>query len=178
MRPTALRLAPVLVIAALAWPAALPASGLAGGPWRGGSARPTAANTASLSRTTLCLLNRQRAQHGLGALHSNSQLALAARRHSRDMVVHDFFAHGDLLGRLARAGYLRGRHSWSVGENIAWGSGSSATPRAIVSMWMHSPGHRANILNGHFHDIGVGLVAGAPVAGVRGAGTYTTDFGG
>jgi uncharacterized protein YkwD len=45
-------------------------------------------------------------------------------------------------------------------------------------MWMQSPGHRANILNGRFHEIGVGLVAGAPVPGVRGAGTYTTDFGG
>jgi len=177
MLSTALRLAPILVIAALAGPAALPAPALAGGPCAGGSSRPTPANTASLSRTTLCLLNRQRAQYGLGALHSNSHLALAARRHSRDMVVRDFFAHGDLLGRLARAGYFRGRRSWSVGENIAWGSGSSAAPRAIVSMWMHSPGHRANILNGRFHAIGLGLVAGAPVPRVRGAATYTTDFG-
>jgi uncharacterized protein YkwD len=178
MRRTALRLAPLLVAAALAGPAALPAPALAAGACAGAGSRPTPANAASLSQATLCLLNRQRADHGLGALHSNSHLALAARRHSRDMVARNFFAHGDVLGRLASAGYLRGRRSWSVGENIAWGSGSNATPRAIVSMWMHSPGHRANILNGRFHEIGVGLVVGAPVPGVRGAATYTTDFGG
>jgi uncharacterized protein YkwD len=178
MRSTALRLAPLLVAAALAGPAALPAPAVAGGRCTGAGSRPNPARTAALSRTTLCLLNRQRADHGLAALRGNSHLALAAWRHSRDMVVHNFFAHGDVLGRLARAGYLRGRRSWSVGENIAWGSGSSATPRAIVSMWMHSPGHRANILNGRFHEIGVGLVAGAPVPRVRGAATYTTDFGG
>ena len=177
MRSTALRLAPVLVAAALAGPAALPAPALAGGACSGANSLPSPARTASLSQTTLCLLNRQRAQHGLGALHSNSHLALAAWRHSRDMVVHNYFAHGDVLVRLARAGYFRGRRFWSVGENIAWGSGSSATPGAIVSMWMQSPGHRANILNGSFHEIGVGLVAGAPVPHVRGAATYTTDFG-
>jgi uncharacterized protein YkwD len=178
MRSTALRLAPVLVIAALAGPVALPAPALAVGACARAGSHPTPARTASLSQTTLCLLNRQRAQHGLGALHSNPILALAARRHSRDMVVHNFFAHGNLLGRLSHAGYFRGRRSWSVGENIAWGSGSSATPRAIVSMWMQSPGHRTNILNGRFHEIGVGLVTGAPVPRVRGAATYTTDFGG
>jgi uncharacterized protein YkwD len=177
MRSTALRLAPVLVAAAVIGPAALPTSALAVA-CTGAGSHPTPARTASLSRTTLCLLNRQRAQHGLGALRSNPQLALAAWRHSRDMVVHNFFAHGDVLGRLSRAGYFRGRHSWSVGENIAWAAGSSATPGAIVSMWMHSPGHRANILNGRFQEIGVGLVTGAPMPRVRGAATYTTEFGG
>ncbi len=178
MRFTALRFAPVLAAAALAGPAALPAPALAGGSCAGASTRPTPARAASFSQTTLCLLNRERARHGLGHLRSNSRLALAAWRHSRDMALHNFFAHGDFVGRLQRAGYFRGRRSWSVGENIAWGSGSHATPRSIVWMWMHSPGHRANILNGHFHEIGVGLVAGAPVPHVRGAATYTTDFGG
>jgi uncharacterized protein YkwD len=178
MRTIALRLAPVLVAAALAGPATLPAPALAGGGCAGASSRPTPARAAEFSGTTLCLLNRERSRHGLGHLHSNSALALAAWRHSRDMTQHNYFAHGDFVSRLQRAGYFRGRRSWSVGENIAWGSGSNATPRAIVSMWMHSPGHRANILNGGFHEIGVGLVAGAPVPNVRGAATYTTDFGG
>jgi uncharacterized protein YkwD len=178
MRSTSRRLAPVLVAAALAGPAALPAPSLAGGGCAGAGTRPTPARATSLSQTTLCLLNRQRAGHGLGALRSNSRLALAAWRHSHDMDVHNYFAHGDLIGRLTRAGFFRGRRSWTVGENIAWGSGSYATPQSIVSMWMHSPGHRANILNGSFHEIGIGLVAGAPVPRVRGAATYTTDFGG
>jgi uncharacterized protein YkwD len=178
MRHTALRLAPVLVAGALAGLATLPAPALAGGGCAGASSRPTHARAAEFSGTTLCLLNRERARNGLGRLHSNSALALAAWRHSRDMANHNFFAHGDFVGRIQRAGYFRGRRSWTVGENIAWGAGSNATPRAIVSMWMHSPPHRANILNGSFHQVGVGLVAGAPVPNVRGAATYTTDFGG
>jgi uncharacterized protein YkwD len=178
MRYTALRFAPVLVAVAVAGPATLPAPALAGGGCAGASSRPTPARTAEFSGTTLCLLNRERARHGLGRLHSNSALALAAWRHSRDMANHNFFAHGDFVGRIQRAGYFRGRRSWTVGENIAWGAGSNATPRAIVLTWMHSPPHRANILNGSFHQIGVGLVAGAPVPNVRGATTYTTDFGG
>jgi uncharacterized protein YkwD len=178
MRFTALRFALILVAVALAGPAAAPAPALAGGACAGASSRPSPARTAQLSSTTLCLLNRERARHGLGRLHSNSALALAAWRHSRDMAQHSYFAHGDFVSRLQSAGYFRGRRAWSVGENIAWGSGSNATPRSIVWMWMHSPPHRANILNGSFHEIGVGLVAGAPVPRVRGAATYTTDFGG
>ena len=178
MRFTALRFALVLVAFALAGPAAAPAPALAGGACAGASSRPTPARAAQFSSATLCLLNRERARHGLGRLHSNSALALAAWRHSRDMAQHNYFSHGDFVSRLRSAGYFRGRRSWSVGENIAWGSGSNATPHSIVWMWMHSPPHRANILNGSFHEIGVGLVAGAPVPRVRGAATYTTDFGG
>ncbi len=47
---------------------------------------------------------------------------------------------------------LRCPHTRTAGENIAFGY---ETPRALVSAWMHSPGHRANILNPHFHRIGV-----------------------
>jgi hypothetical protein len=47
---------------------------------------------------------------------------------------------------------LRCPHTHTAGENIAYGYES---PRALVSAWMHSEGHRANILNPHFHRIGV-----------------------
>ena len=179
MRSPALRFAPVLAAAALAAAAATSAAaGASRASCAGADARPTPARAVALSAATLCLLNRERAGHGLRPLRSNPLLTLAARRHSLDMVRHGFFAHGDLVARLVRAGYFRGRRSWTVGENIAWGTGSQSTPRSIVRLWMHSPGHRANILNGRFREIGVGLVAGAPVPGVRGAATYTTDFGG
>jgi uncharacterized protein YkwD len=179
MRSAALRFAPILAAGALAGPAAIPAAALTGhASCTGANARPTPDRVAAPAGATLCLLNRERVQHGLRPLRSNALLALGAQRHSRDMVRHNFFAHGDLIGRLTRAGYFRGRRSWTVGENIAWGSGPQSTPRAIVWRWMHSAGHRANILNGRFREIGVGLVAGAPVPNVRGAATYTTDFGG
>jgi uncharacterized protein YkwD len=65
---------------------------------------------------------------------------------------------------------------WSLGENIAWGSGAKASPKAIVSAWMASPPHRRNILTRKYRRIGIGVATGAPVAGVNGA-TYVTDFG-
>ena len=142
------------------------------------NANPNDISLAASKHATLCLLNQERRSHGLKPLRDNSKLNLASQRHARDMARNNYFAHGDFVSRLRSAGYFRGRRSWSVGENIAWGSGSNATPRSIVWMWMHSPGHRANILNGSFHEIGVGLVAGAPIPRVRGAATYTTDFGG
>jgi uncharacterized protein YkwD len=111
----------------------------------------------------------------MAGLRSNSRLAAAASRHSSDMVVHHYFAHGDPVSRIFHAGYMSMNQAWTVGENIAWGTGSYATPRAIVQMWMHSPPHRANVLRGSFREIGVGIALGSPSSG-SGA-TYTTDFG-
>ncbi|MGH2948462.1 MAG: CAP domain-containing protein, partial [Solirubrobacteraceae bacterium] len=70
----------------------------------------------------LCLVNRERTQHGLGPLERDRRLARAARRHARDMVRHGYFAHQrsggpDLGARLRRAGW-RGTAS---GEAIAYG---------------------------------------------------------
>ncbi len=94
------------------------------------------------------------------------------------MASHNFFAHGDFVGRIRSARYLRGARGWTVGENIAWGSWDYATPASIVDGWMHSPGHRANILHRAFREIGVGVAIGAPSpVGGQPAATYTTDFG-
>ena len=97
------------------------------------------------------------------------------------MVAHGYFAHNSRSGagfsaRIASTGWMSGRSSWNVGENLAWGSGKLAGPRSIVSAWMHSAGHRANILQRRFHVIGIGISAGAPTGGGSGR-TYTTDFG-
>jgi uncharacterized protein YkwD len=65
-----------------------------------------------------------------------------------------------------------------VGENLAWGSHGYSRPSVIMRMWMNSPGHRANILNGSFREIGVGLAYDAPVEhGGKPACTYATEFG-
>jgi uncharacterized protein YkwD len=127
---------------------------------------------------TLCLLNTQRRAHGLKKLRDNGKLDLASRRHANDMARRNYFAHGDFVGRIRAAHYLRGANrGYTLGENIAWGSDVLATPQQIVKAWMASPGHKANILNGLFQDIGVGIAVGLP-AGSSGAGaTYATDFG-
>jgi uncharacterized protein YkwD len=129
---------------------------------------------------TLCLLNRVRARHGLAPFRLDPKLSRAARRHSRDMVRHRYFAHDSRNGRspferMRATRYVPRGASWWLGENIGWGSGSLAEPASLVRAWMHSPPHRANILNGRFRDIGIGIVPGAPVGG--GGATYTTDFG-
>jgi uncharacterized protein YkwD len=130
--------------------------------------------------TTLCLLNQERADHGLKAFTESSTLDRAADDYAADMVKRRFFDHvspggGTMMDRIKAAGWAPSG-SWSAGENIAWGSGSLATPASIVDGWMRSAGHRANILNGSFSQIGIGIAAGAPQGGIRGGGTYVTDF--
>jgi hypothetical protein len=131
---------------------------------------------------TLCLINAQRTAAGLEPLASDGRLQAAAGAYARDMVDRRFFDHvspggGTMLDRLHAAGW-NPAGAWSAGENIAWGSGDLGTPARIVDGWMHSAGHRANILSSAFTQIGLGIAAGAPQTGVGGAAaTYVTDFG-
>src|SRR3712207_9413731 len=95
------------------------------------------------------------------------------------MVGARYFSHDSRSGdefddRIVRTGYTRGSRA-ILGENLAWGSGGLATPRAIVRGWMRSPGHRRNILHGQFREIGIGVVKGKP--GHRDGATYATGFG-
>jgi uncharacterized protein YkwD len=159
--------------------AAAPAASAAGGC---NSANATASQVSKrvLVRATLCVLNAERARHDLRPLKLNRRLSKAARRHSRAMARKHFFSHtspggATFVDRIRRAGYLAGARSWSIGENIAYGSGNLGAPRAIGTAWMNSPGHRANILSRSFRAIGIGIAAGTPFG--RGGATYTTDFG-
>jgi uncharacterized protein YkwD len=146
----------------------------------GANTVPTVKTMKAARAATLCLLNGERRSRGLAALRSDSRLQAAATRFSRQMVRERFFDHTAPDGmsfdeRVVSAGY---RDSRTLAENIAWGSGSEATPAQIVDGWMHSPGHRRNILNGELRDIGVGIASGAPQdVGGQPAATYTTDFG-
>lgn len=148
------------------------------------AAAPGDASEAALAASTVCLLNRERTSRGLRPLRVNNRLSVAAEQHTGDMVRRRYFAHVSRSGassidRIRRTGYLRGARSWMVGENLAWGSGSRSTPRDIVDSWMHSPGHRRNILTGRFREIGIGVASRAPtsVSSSGPAGTYTTTFG-
>ena len=142
----------------------------------------TARTTARVDAAILCLLNAQRAAHGLPALSANRSLQRAASRFAHAMVRHRFFSHVSPGGstptsRVARTSYLRGASTWALGEDIAWGSGTDATPAAIVAAWMASAPHRRNILDPGFRDVGIGVRRGAPARGVRGGATYVADFG-
>ncbi|MGI8804024.1 MAG: CAP domain-containing protein [Solirubrobacteraceae bacterium] len=145
---------------------------------------PTAANLGQVRAATLCLINQQRAAHGLALLRENGRLDAAAQGHSAEMVARDYFDHvgptgSEPLGRVLSAGYATAGTIGDYGENIATASGDLATPAATVGDWMNSAGHRDNILNPAFTDTGLGVVAAAPaLLGSGGAGaTYTQDFG-
>jgi uncharacterized protein YkwD len=151
---------------------------------QGADTLPGQSSGAIVRSATLCLMNSERATQGLAGLRAQPALASAASRYAREMVSERFFAHtsprgSTVLSRIRDTAYLRGAPAWTVGENIASGSGTMATPRAIVEAWMESPGHRANLLSPCFRDVGIGMAAGmaAQVADAGGAGTYVTDFG-
>jgi hypothetical protein len=122
-----------------------------------------------------CEVNAFRAANQLPPLREDGRLTRAATSWSLTMVREHFFAHSApgkpaLAGRAKAAGY---RRYATLGENIAWGSGASAAPAAIVASWMQSPPHRAIILTRGFREAGVGI-AHSPPQGGDGA-TYVLD---
>jgi uncharacterized protein YkwD len=163
-------LAALLVCAAIA-----PASASAASPCADGDGSLDQLGLRAARAATLCLLNAERGARGLDALHTSTKLAHAAQGHADDMVDRRYFAHGNFGARIARTGWGRHRRTYTIGENLGYGSSAEATPRAIVAAWMESPGHRANILQRRFHAIGIGIAAGTPDGGA--GTTYSTDFG-
>jgi uncharacterized protein YkwD len=163
----------------------VPAAASAAAPCADAGLVPSGANVAKAKTATLCLLNVERKSHRLAPLSANAQLGKSAQSFSANMVRQHFFDHvspgGSTLSSRVRGSttYLRGNiRAWSLGENIAWGSSDLATPREIVRSWMHSAGHRHNILQRSFRHIGLGIAIGAPEdVGTEPAATYTTDFG-
>lgn len=150
---------------------------------RGADTMPDGENVGPIRAATRCLLNRERRKRGRPALRANRQLTIAAQEYSALMVRERFFGHvgpdGSTLTTRIRQStrYLARTSSYRLGENLAWGSGGRSTPRQIVRAWMRSPGHRRNVLDRRFREIGVGVVVGAPVATGAPAATYTTEFG-
>ena len=133
---------------------------------------PTAAAVSEVRESVLCLVNAERAQRGLPAFKVQAQLAKSAEGHAKDMVRRGYFSHTskdgrELADRVRSAGYLKGK--WSIGENLAWGTGVLATPANIVKAWMESPGHRAIVLAPNFRDAGIGLAIGSPKSSAAGA---------
>jgi Cysteine-rich secretory protein family len=101
------------------------------------------------------LANADRAQHGLGPLKWDPALAQAAAQHAQIMagqpaLSHQYDGEPDLVARAGTAG----AHFRSVAENLA----IAPNPQALEEEWMHSPLHRANILNPQMNGIGVALV--------------------
>lgn len=158
--PAAPAATPSAPAAAPTAPASVPASAAPSTP---GSAAPASGVAADILR----LVNTERGKAGCQPLTLNATLTKAAQANSDDMAAQRNMSHTGSDGsspgdRITRAGY-----TWSsYGENVAYGY---TTADQVMAGWMSSPGHRANILNCSFKEIGVGLAQ---------PGSYwTQDFG-
>ena len=103
------------------------------------------------------LVNEVRRENGLKALTANWELSRVARYKSQDMLNKGYFSHtSPTYGTPFQMSKAFGLSFRTAGENIARGY---PTPQAVVNGWMNSSGHRANILNASYTQIGVGYVA-------------------
>jgi uncharacterized protein YkwD len=117
----------------------------------------------------LAITNQERADAGCKALKLDSKLTKASQSHSEDMAKHNYFDHNSQDGRspfdrMSDAGYKFS----AAAENIAMGQ---QTPAAVMDAWMNSPGHKANILNCDYTEMGLGYAVG------NGSPYWTQDFG-
>ncbi|MCW2973869.1 MAG: SCP-like extracellular [Thermoleophilia bacterium] len=106
---------------------------------------------ATFEQRVLELLNQQRAAYGLGQLSYSAQLDAAATGHNAQMMATGSMAHegigdGDPQSRVRATGFAG---AW--GENVAVGQ---TTPEQVVAEWMASPGHRRNILDPTYTQVG------------------------
>ena len=110
-------------------------------------------------QTVINITNQRRADNGLAPLRMNSTLTAVAQAHAADQASVDRMSHtgtdgSDAGTRIMRSGYP----TWAWGENVAGGYTSAD---AVVAAWMNSPSHRANMLNGFFTQIGIGIAYAA-----------------
>ncbi len=115
------------------------------------------AELSEYEQQVVVLVNEVRAKNGLSPLKANAALSKSARVKSQDMHDKHYFSHtsptyGSPFDMMKQFGITYR----SAGENIAMGQ---QTPQAVMDAWMNSEGHRANILNPSFREIGVGYVA-------------------
>jgi uncharacterized protein YkwD len=130
------------------------------------------APSGGVTTQVVTLTNAERAKAGCGPLTVNATLTSVAQAHSQDMATNNYFEHNSQDGRtpfdrMTAAGY---RYS-TAAENIAAGQ---RTPQDVMTAWMNSPGHRANILNCALRQIGVGY---ATDSSSRYGVYWTQDFG-
>lgn len=116
---------------------------------------PSIDDVKALEQKVIDLVNQQRAYNGLPALKANWEVSRVARYKSQDMIDKRYFAHqsptyGSPFNMMENFGI---RFS-AAGENIAYGQ---RTPQEVMNSWMNSPGHRSNILNRTYNQIGVGV---------------------
>ncbi|WP_324789330.1 CAP domain-containing protein [Streptomyces sp. H51] len=137
-------------------PTAAPSATTTAAPKPSATTAPATQTPASAAvARVVALVNSERIKVGCSPVTLNAKLSQAARAHSADMASHNTMSHTGSDGsdpgqRITRAGYL-----WSTyGENVAYGY---STPEQVMAGWMASAGHKRNILDCGFKEIGVGV---------------------
>ena len=139
---------------------------------------------ATLEGSVVARMNAVRGSHGLRPLRMSRRLRKAAVFHSKDMGRRGYFEHDSLTGtpfwrRIERFYPSRGFSSWTVGENLLWGSDTYDATFAVRE-WMESPPHRQNILSRDWREVGIGAVFFGRAPGEYGGRPVTivtADFG-
>ena len=138
----------------------------------------------TLESSVIREINEVRASHGISRLTRSSALSRTAVGHSVAMATGGFFTHesqdGTPFWRRLKQLYSPHTRGWTVGENLAMFGGTPPTASGIVSAWMASPPHRANLLRAVFREAGVGIVFNPTAGGVFGGGptwVITLDVG-
>src|SRR5690349_10559936 len=129
-------------------------------------------------------VNAFRVAHGLVPLRVSASLRAAAIVHSTQMARRGYFSHdsangGSFSSRIATYYSASGYRSWTVGENLLWGSPDVGAGRAL-KLWLSSPPHRANLLDPRWREIGLSAVHAGRAPGVYGNSPttiVTADFG-
>lgn len=112
----------------------------------------------SIADALLTLVNAERQRAGVAPLRLNNNLATAAQRHAQDMAATRTLSHQGSDGSTLRSRIDGTNYGWmAIGENVAMGQTS---PEAVMRSWMNSAGHRRNILNPNFQELGVGYAEG------------------
>jgi uncharacterized protein YkwD len=146
--------------------------------------RGAVAPAGQLQTALIDQVNAFRASRGLVRLRVSPALTAAATAHSTSMANKGYFSHNSANGtsfsqRLAYFYPAGGFRSWSVGENLLWGSPDIGAVRAL-KLWLASPPHRANLLNSRWREIGLSAVHSTSAPGVyhnAPATIVTADFG-
>jgi uncharacterized protein YkwD len=113
----------------------------------------------------LTAVNAERRKAGVPSLTADSRLDHTAQRHAEDMLARNYFAHASPEGETVRERAKEAGYDWrAIGENIAEGQTSVAE---VMKTWMNSPGHRHNILDRDFKELGTGLALGKSGNGWR-----------
>jgi uncharacterized protein YkwD len=160
------RIAPIFVVIGVCLALTLLMVQALGAQWRSSGSTGPVSYLYQLERKVYRLTNEVRRRHGVPPLTWETSLRDVARAHSIDMLRRNYFSHMSPDGRSPheriRSGYPFGLSS--TGENIWSGTGhdprdTSRLAHIIVNNWMSSAGHRQNLLNPEYTDIGVGAAA-------------------